>query len=678
MDLPKLLADSAVNDSQGLISQIIKPPNKLKGDKEKCLLDLKLNLDNRSIIFEVEKAYQEKRSERQYYYFGNNQAAGSQFFAVREMSGMGNYWIGRMKGIFTNLLEFLGQGELYELLKECQDANLFDAHGLNLQKLDNAFRDSKIVVQKKANNKIVNVQYQDTLYTLEQWINLICDCSSKQQIILIIPCIIKDGKEYVISQHPDYLNAIERFLQGKDTAKKKKSSSVCHICGKWTDSIDTKAFSSKFDRNSVSKIFITKKVNYAPDFNQKLHQRNFAICKECYEKWFAGEKTIMSEYHLNIAGENAVVLFEGILKPLDHKLYEGFKNRIDFAFDYKKIKEWTEEFAEVILEEQEIQWYEFHIIVFHTDGKSCAVKKTIESISNIRFEEVLRAFSQARRMIHTLEQPFYFSLASLYHMIPIKTGKKREQLNVGRILELYAAIINGNAVSANSIWDYYVEAMDIGNKKLRASKIDNYLNLYQLKELRSKYQGNASGREFFFKQMCWEYMALIKTLQILGILDKEVFHMQTQESEQKIIAELSPILQEKEQFLEKHGFCVEAKGLFYLGAMTYVIGQMQYYQDHPNKPVLDKISYTGMSKKDILYLYEEVMMKFKQYQPAMHRKSKEWLIRSFELYSNMAAQYLGNFPEKSMSYNEHEALFYIMSGYSSCINTNNFSTKVQI
>ncbi|KIR01275.1 CRISPR-associated protein, Csh1 family [Lachnospiraceae bacterium TWA4] len=358
----------------------------------------------------------------------------------------------------------------------------------------------------------------------------------------------------------------------------------------------------------------------------------------------------MSDNKLTIAGENAVILFEGLFKSIEQSEIEKWITNIDIAF--KPIEDKIDYFKEE-LENQEINDFEFHIIFFKTDGKSCAVKKSIENISIIHFNEIIKIFKEVGQLI----RKEHFNLGLIYRMIPVQVNKKKEQLNINRVLDFYSSIIQGTTISVHTVFDYYSEALACSRRKFLAKKADNYYNLYQLGRLVNK---ETKGFEYFVKEISIFYLGLIKVLTKLEILDKEVLTVEKDISE----LELNPTIQEKENFLCLNGFSKEAKGLFYLGCMTYQIGRMQEMQNHKNKPILNKISYMGMGTKDILDLYCVLLEKFNQYQSAI-RKKAIYLIIDFEKYHHMATKYLGNLP--NVLGNEKENLFYLMSGYSSCI-----------
>lgn len=653
MDLPKLLTAMSLDTGGRLIDQKIKPLSISEKDRKKQLFNVRmvLDLDQGEIRFEPE-AWQDG-SEKEYYYLGNNSAAAAQTYAVREAQSFINYWTGRMHGIMENIRDMLPDGNTASLLQACKDAGLFSDTGLEFSKIRNW--DNNVTIDRSSKKFFLS----EKTYAPEKLLQSLAGLKSNQiKLLLIIPCIISNKKESIISKQEDYLNALESALQGGNSAKSdSKSACICHICGNPSSDIDTKGYSSNLSKSSVGKVFVTTQINYAFGFNKKAHQQNFAICRDCYQKWLSGEKRVMGEYRLTIANTPAVVLFDGISERLPQEEFYGFYKRLDAAFQSYSIQGWSDDFYDTISDNIDPDsLFEFHILFYSTDGKSCSVKKTIENISSIRFDTILDAF----RNVGKMSGLDYFSLNTVYRSIPVRTNNKNEQLNIGRVLDFYSILFKGNTVWMSTLFEWYAEAMECGNRQLRAKEITNYKNLYYRKD------GTAenSRLEWFFYDLSRNYLALFSAVRQLNRLEGDVFTMQEQ---MKSLDELPKILKEREEFLAQNDFPAAGRGLYYLGAMMYQIGEMQRIQEHKSKPILDKVSYSGMSRTDILMLHEELCGKTQQYRRAIMNAQKGYLTTNAERYLAMADRYLGNLLLCDGLQDEHANLFYLMSGYSSCI-----------
>lgn len=655
MDIPKIISEFGNGEGESLLTTLFKKVSVMGKDKDKELLNVFMDFDlnNQRIKFTPIPYYED--CEKEWNYFGNNPAAAKQIYAVRDVGGFLNHWTGRPNGILKNLLDFLNEGELKILLQECVDKDLINEKGINVDLIQCKGSDSSGDSENDSdgNNKIsiVGEEKKKEFYINEEKVSsekLLLHCidgSSKCKILLIIPRVIKDGISVVISTHEDYVKAIES-TQSKEGVGTK---AVCHICGKLKSDINTKEYSSNFMKSGIGKVFVTTTINYAPSFLKTGHQRNYGICMDCYENLKFGEKRVMEEFKLRIAKEDSIILFEGLDKPINPLEIDGFKKEIDVVFNAKESNEWAKLFEELIMEDQEVKLYQFNIIFYKTDGKSCAIKKTIENISGIHFHYVAQVFEEVRKTFE--ERLPYFTLGHLYSMVPVATNNKKEQLNIQRLLDLYAAIIKGELVEKAFIFDLAVESLEKGVSEINSSKVRNYKNLYNLEYLATK----DLGKDWYINKIIMRYIALFRVLQKLAILDKEVFKV---EEKVEVTDYSFQLLEKAEAFLNGQGFNEEARGLFYLGVLTHYIGVAQFRQKHKKKPILDKITYSGMSQKDVLEFYLEILEKIRQYKKYLN-------IWQTDRIEERLHHYMKDIKLNKVS--EKENVFYIMAGYAFCV-----------
>lgn len=645
MDIPSIMAGFGENQRSSLLDTLIKPASIKLKDKEKELLNvfINFNIDNKAIEFSI--IPYDIDSEKRYNYFGNNPAAAKQIYAVRDVNSFINFWVGRPKGVLKNILESLDEGDLKKLLKKCFELELFDDDGINtglIQFPDD--KESKVTID--ANNKAIYLNNEKILS--DKLINKCINIGLGAKAVLVIPCITNNNNKIIISTHEDYVRLITRLLKGV----KLGNEGVCHICGQKCNDLNTKEYSSKLSKSSIGKVFVTTTVNYAPLFSKPDHQRNYSICKGCYEKLMFGEKKVMSDFKLKIAGEDSIILFDSLEKPLEKDCLEKIKKGIDLVFNPRETQDWIDGFKSELTDWQYVELYEFNIVFYKTDGKSCAIRKTIENISSIRFEYIKSIFDEVRLTFG--EKLKYFTLGNIYNIVPVSTDKDGTQLNIAKLFNLYSAIIKGELIDSTLIFDLACEALEKGLNELKSSKVRNYKNLYKLMYLKDK----DYGVNVYINKIIMSYIALFHVIQKLNILDKEVLKMNDKSD---IDENLPTIIKESEEFLSVQGFSTEAKGLFYLGMLLYQIGNAQYKQDHKAKPILDKITYSGMNNHDVLTLYMETLEKIRQYKKYVNL----WLCERIEkqLHYN-----LGNL-ENVKLFSEKENVFFIMAGYAYCVDS---------
>lgn len=652
MDIPQLLSKMADADAENLFSALIKPvsltANERKKDLSLVYLDLDLNLNQ--VIFEA-RPYREGLDEQGYHYFGNNPAAAKQVYIVRDAGSILNFWLGKPNGILQNLYEFIDESPLKGLLKECQINGLFDENGI----CDSAirFRESlgEVEFEVKRGKTDKGLYINGDKVNPDKFLNACLEDETDGKFVLIIPRIIKGSEPPVcISKDEAYLTAITKLLQGESQG----SVAVCHLCGKTKNDINTIAYTTKLSKASIGKVFVTTTVNYSPLFNKKNHQKNYSLCKACYEKILFGEKAVMRDYKIRIAGEDCTLLFDGLIKPLEIKYLPALNAKIDAAFNHKELADWVSDLLGEF-EYQDISLYEFHLVFYRTDGKATNIIKTIESISQIRFEEVEMVFDKVyqERFVDYLKS---FTLSSIYHMIPVTLSAKGEQVDIGRVLDIYGGILKGEMIYRSVLFDFAVDALEKGIRELKSSKLRNYKNLHRLKVL----HGKEYGRDIFSAEIVMMYLALFEVLQELKILDREMRSVAEMES---VAVQYPEYIQSKEQFLAIHRFNMAQKKLFYMGVLAHLIGRAQYKQGHKTKPILDKIVYSGMNENDVLDFYLELQAKGRQYKNILLNSKT---LGHFEQIEGCIARNLGEVDQKSRL-SEKENVFYIKAGYSFCV-----------
>jgi CRISPR-associated protein Csh1 len=81
----------------------------------------------------------------------------------------------------------------------------------------------------------------------------------------------------------------------------------------------------------------------------------------------------------------------------------------------------------------------------------------------------------------------------------------------------------------------------------------------------------------------------------------------------------------------------------------------QASKGHKNKPIFKKINFQGMSQKDVLRFYKDLVEKLRQYN--IINFYTEWLMNRFHFYMGSSMQ------KDDWPLSEHANVFFIMSGY---------------
>jgi len=660
MNLPEITAfiGSKEKNKRNELALLVKNIKKTPRQHENFyIVSMTFDLNHKEIVFEDPVPFSEDLLYK-LNYFGNNSAAAAQYYLVRETDSL-NYLL---TSVWNDLLLYLrrnalGKSELAGIIEKIRASGLIS---VGAKKGEGSVALDKIVLFKGQGFKKFFVykkalQADSQKFKFEEIIRQsLDDANRNNKFVLVVPAVRDRSKEKIIlSIHPDYLDLVKKENNlGTDKVEEKDMGTgrVCYVCHLVKSDTSSK-YTTDFDRSGINKIFTTTTINSARQVNGAKYDDNYAICKECYQNMLVGEKVIKQKFSGYIAGENAFIIPEGILDDFDYTCLGNLKEAIDFAFKSKDAKEWVRKVEADALFIQNV--YVLNLIIYRTDGNSVTILEAIEDIPLLRFTKVMNSLAENANKLRTHLKGM--SLGNIYRMIPVKTSKKKGktiQADIGRVLSLYKVLLSGGKIAPGILFAYASEALDKGLRQLSKDRVDNYKNLSLLNYVNGK-------EDFFIKKIIMSYLILIKTCQQLGLLDSPVFEMNVEEddvmTEKSTIASgINDTIKNMDIFLQQQGFNREAKALYYLGALVNRVAVAQYNKEHKTKPILKKINFQGMTRKDILRLYEDVVEKLRQYNK-LTLFSEHLMNKFHENYGSI---------DKKSRLSEHTNVFYIMSGYS--------------
>lgn len=662
MNLPQITAwiGSVQRQKQQPLDSLVKKPKlRLKENEQPYILFMTFDLNRDLIYFEKPLPFNEKQLI-DYHYFGNNSAAALQSYVVRDVGSLHYLLTTVWNDLYLGLTQQgMAESQLNQWILELHEHSLVSLGSkkgsgtVSLSKIHLPNSDICTVVLKKDEKKI---DVNDQEYNYESFIRLILQTENKNyRFMLLIPQIRKGDEEIILSQHPDYIQFVMKLnnlvVNEEEENSLNNESRVCYICQKRRVNVSSE-YSKKFSRSGVNKIFTTTTIN-----SSRYHKNGFdyddvySICGGCYQDLLAGETEIEKRFKGTIARENAFILPQGLMESFDYDHLGKIKDYLDFAFHSTEANKWFDT-VKADSDWMEQSLYVVNFIVYRTDGNSVTVLDTFEDVPVLRFIQVMNLFRANSKLL----QPHLkgFSLGSIYHIIPVRETKN-VQIDVSCVLSMYKSILSGHMIDRETVYRYASEAFDKGMRQLQKSKIDNFknLNLYQYKD----------KNDFYLKSITMSYIVLMHTIQDLNLSNKLFFanrpkgglRMTTVESKEDYLKSI----QEMEAFLDRQGFIVEAKALFYLGALVHRVGIAQYQKNHKTKPILKKVQFQGMNNKDILRLYEDVVEKLRQYDKVT--LYTEQLMNRFHHYHGPIQ------PKWPLS--DHANVFYLMAGYSYMVGT---------
>lgn len=655
MNLPQLTAligeqlkSSMKVDNE--LAMLVKTIENKENDKEAYMVYLTFDLPNQQIRIDEPVKYNED-FVYEFNYFGNNSAAGLQYYVTRDVPGSLHYLLTSTINDLAIALQRngLGKGELYEQLRALEERGLVTmgskkGHGSVVLGRFVGVGETKVAVDK---NKIV---LGDNELSFEQFVfrSLGFDGKMPYKFVLITPRIVTmDSAVILIAQHPDYI-AVTKKEQKLEvgTAKKNAKENYCYICHDIRPDAAS-SLTAKFSRSGINKIFTTTTINASKEINSNQYDDNYAICTDCFQNLLFGEQAVNRSFQGRIAGERVFIIPEGLEGQFEYNRLHRLKEIVDLAFSSRATEEWLSELDSEQDDALDGANFLVHFVLYRTDGNSVTILEAFEDVPVLHIRKVIE--TMAAHVFHLQPHLRRMMLDDIYRLIPVYTNKKGEQLDIHRVLTVYKSLLCQYRIDSHVLFQFATEALDKGLNQLAKEQSTQYPNM-GLNWFREK-------TDFYISHIIMKYICLIQTFQTLGLLDREPFdlikegvHLVTEANKRDLIADA-------EQFLENNGFKPEQKSLFYLGALVNKIGLAQYHKDHKTKPILNKIQYQGMNRNEILRLYLDVWEKVTQYA----RGEKPGWMLDCERLAERFNFYVGKMEEWS---SEQQNVFFIMSGYS--------------
>jgi CRISPR-associated protein Csh1 len=623
-----------------------------KKDQTNYVVYMVFNIPDEIIEFEIINELKEE-SAYKYNYLGTNKGRSAQIYLTRELNKV-NYLF---NNVFNDLLYKLKENEM----QDCQLAKLinkladFDMIRIGEKLGEGSINPARLSIFKNESFTFKistnSLKVNDDSLSFKELLNKILDNKNKNNVFeLIVPVIIdEDHSKIILSKHPDYIELVkkEQKLQVNSKSKNKK---VCHVCLEEKKNVSSE-YTKKFMRKGINKIFTTTTKNTSQMENGFSYDDVYGICITCFQNLKAGEKVIFEDFQCNIANERVFLLPIGYLDDFEYDHLYKVKHVVDLAFHTETREEWLSNLGN---EADRIanNYYSLNFLFYRTDGNSISILETIEDVPTLHFQKVideLEKVSYNYFSSYSLDDE-QLTLGKIYNLIPVRVNKKREQLDIQRVLLTYKSILTGKSVKSRLLYQYLCEALDKGMKQLSKSQINNYFNM----KLNNYFNDQ---EDFFIKRIIVSYLTLIETLKNLDLMDVN-FTMEGGEVKMGEVKTNSNEVNKKiniiESFLEEREFLPAYRALFYLGALVHSVGVAQYNKGHKKKPVLKKIQFQGMSFKEIKRLYCDIVEKLVQY---------DYMTLTNEALLNRFDHYIKNYDDSSWSLGDQENILYLMSGY---------------
>ena len=228
------------------------------------------------------------------------------------------------------------------------------------------------------------------------------------------------------------------------------------------------------------------------------------------------------------------------------------------------------------------------------------------------------------------------TLGEMYYLFPIRVSKQNV-VEYKKILDFYDFLFSARSISYRFLIEQFVELACV----YKFEKFDSY---------------NVKGPhnpDIEFVYAILEANLLLLYLRKLNLL---------KEGGGVVEGERLNLNPQMKEYIEKMGYSQQKSVLFLLGYLIGEVGNAQYTSQNPTKPILNKITYQGVTKEKLKQLTNEIFEKLKQYKLLVFNEC------IFAEYKRLLDANIDNW-----QLSPQENVFYILSGYA--YNTYNVMKK---
>lgn len=539
-------------------------------------------------------------------------------------------------------------GELLEALKNL-DSNLITDDIKSLLESVFILKDifwQKFTVEKKNGERELKVK------SIEEYLGF----SNNQKLVLLTVAIkstifFGDSLKYFF-EIPEFLAYLEkRFLKeasGQSTTSDRiEKPKLCYASGTEQTDVENLNLSSRF---SLNKMFVEETKNYAANFDKGHFSKNYQVSLSNQEKLDYASNYLLNEGKLRvrIANIDHVIIpqFQEV-SDIDMELtIDKIRTKSDLLFGLKDL----EFFVENINDEVEgTYWLNF--LAYESDGNFFKSTELIKDVSSFYFQKIIEIFRETHvkflevkgfdwnTIITEYGAPKGFNLNSIYSLIPIRKDKEKKN----KALTLFKSMLENRKIEKEKLFSYYCELI-----------LCHYYERYR--SYTNVHKSSSDYLYFSIRNSTYKYLAFIEVLKKLNIIDMNEENTLTNE-------ELGNRYDQAiHDFFVKMNFDQNQQAMFYLGRM---LNTVEFIQKEKKKTVIEKVNFHGMDIDDILRLRISLVEKAKQY----NKIGKV-------VFTDRKFGELFDFNKWQM--NPQEAVFFLLTGYSFGISTNEAETLKEI
>lgn len=457
----------------------------------------------------------------------------------------------------------------------------------------------------------------------------------KDQIGLFVICI--DGE--TVAENPLYLTAVTESLNDRLDVSDLSKMTACSCCGS-SDGCTSDL------KDMAIKYYTTNQCIFASNMNNKNYDKNFILCKECYQRLLAAEKFMTNSLRTKITEFNVFVLPQVVIgEQLSGQKYRSLAESIQPLFDCSQNIKDIETFKDGVSNRldrinKNSFYFTLNFLFYRQSNQATKIQKLIKDVQPSIFEKIEIAMGHALDSFeeHFSEAAYKFlqhktDLKLVYFLHPIK-------------------LQNGSPSQYQKILATYEQLFY--QRKLRKERVfDNIVAVLQIIWWKREGYNVSSFEQVYFEYKVLEAMFYIKFLQEFSCLEGgEVMKLD--------ISTLTLSDEQTKSYIQAMGYNEQQAALFLLGMMIGSIGIAQYnrqkgHQDQSGtyKPVLNKINFNGLDVGRITKLSGDIFKKMEE----------EKVLKYNESLNGDYSMLFGK-NRNQWKLNKNENIFYLLSGYS--------------
>ncbi len=459
--------------------------------------------------------------------------------------------------------------------------------------------------------------------------------------------VLLDGS--VLAADPDYAAFIFQTKKSVKQSRKsgKSPAGACMVCG-----AANYPLTADFSKLTFLKYYITDKLGAASGVWESGFVHNFQTCEDCFSAFALAEKFVRQNLGLAVGGLSFLVLPHFLHDPRlgrsDLLSWAGsLKNRVSAYADFTG---WLEglgdrqrgieaELADLLeeLPHESAALLNFLFYSYQGGRSEFKVLALIKDVAPNRISQLLRRSNALAARAGELlgKDRWWLDLTAVYRLMPLSKGPRGVEHK--KLVYVYQSLLTASPLEKDFLIRQFVSLAKI--------------------YLAGSYEGTSVQKP----KEGWEEIEWSRRLMQANLLLK---FLQDEKLLKGGLALEAPAVLDKlvlpsdiRSYLDEMGYNSPQTALFLLGYLMHAVGQKQRERSYENKPVLEKINYSGMTWSKVVRLANILVDQLRQYD----------IFKYYEgLYSS--AKMLLDSCRPGTHYREwplsaEENVFYILSGY---------------